>query len=172
MPLPRDRYAHRSIPDRKFHRRTCLSWLATLAPLSLALFAYERTLVPLYGAGLTRYALNKFVFTAVALAGLEFAHFSACLPLITLLSIAPSTSYWTAVHTARLGDPLWGLVVTHSVVIFPIVYGFARIAMDFEVGVFSFNEMRCMHGLPSFPSCVVGQCLIRRTGRSPFRSVW
>jgi hypothetical protein len=108
--------------------------LAVCIPLSLVVTAYERTLVPLYAEGPTRYFLNKAVLVAIVLATLpgfynvKLTTSNAMLLAAVLLSAAPTTSYWTAVLTARnLKDPVFGPLFTHLVVICPIVYVFANI---------------------------------------------
>ncbi|KAH9948365.1 S-adenosyl-L-methionine-dependent methyltransferase [Amylocystis lapponica] len=34
----------------------------------------------------------------------------------------PQSAYWVAVYTARAGDPVWGPVATHAVVILPVLF--------------------------------------------------
>ena len=122
---------------------TALAWLKypsrsliILTLLSLAVFTYERAVIPLYAAGPTRYLLNTIILASIGLAGLF--SISAKRTLFTtslLLACAPSTSYWVAVYTARMRDPLWGPAVTHIVVIAPIVILFTSFALEFDVSI-------------------------------------
>jgi hypothetical protein len=99
--------------------------------LSLVLFAYKRSLVPLYASVPTQYTLEKTVlFTTI---GVAFSPiwFSTNNILCggVLLAAAPSTAYWLAAITARMRDPLWGPMITHALVLVPIVYFFTTIAI-------------------------------------------
>jgi hypothetical protein len=120
---------------------TALAWLKypsrlliILTLLSLAIFAYERAVIPLYASGPTRYLLNTIILASIGLAGLFSISAKKTLFITSLLlACAPSTSHWVAVYTARMGDPLWGPAVTHVVVIAPIVILFINFALEFDV---------------------------------------
>jgi hypothetical protein len=104
--------------------------------VSLAIHTYERALVPLYASQPTRYLLNKVVFAAVACAAISSGRLSANKAYLLapiLLAVAPVTTYLVATRTARWRDPLWGPVVTHVLVVFPIVFAGMDFAATLEV---------------------------------------
>jgi hypothetical protein len=39
-----------------------------------------------------------------------------------LVASIPVTSYWTALYTGRMGNPGIGSLITHLVVLFPVIY--------------------------------------------------
>ncbi|EMD40933.1 hypothetical protein CERSUDRAFT_111514 [Gelatoporia subvermispora B] len=95
-----------------------------LVALSLVTFAYRRYLEPLYGSGPTNHHFTKVVWAA-CIAG----SFGPTLPILPatltaglLLLAMPNSAYWVAVYSGRLGDPVWGPVITHLVVIAPVLY--------------------------------------------------
>ncbi|KAH9938638.1 uncharacterized protein B0H18DRAFT_1112769 [Fomitopsis serialis] len=91
--------------------------------LSLAVFAYRRSLVPLYGTAPVEQHLSKIAWiaciigTVVPLMPLQ----SAVLTLGILLCAMPNTSYWGAVYTGRLHEAVWGVILTHLAVITPVM---------------------------------------------------
>lgn len=98
--------------------------IALLIGLSVATFAYERTLLPLYGGAATRHHLNKVVWGA-ALVGMftpTLPAWSAFFGTGVLLCAMPQTAFWAAVYTGRMGDPIWGPVFTHLSVLAPVLY--------------------------------------------------
>lgn len=95
--------------------------IGVLLGLSIATFAYERTLLPLYGAAATRHHLNKVIWGA-AIVGMfapSLPPWPAFVGTGTLLCIMPQTAYWAAVYTGRMGDAIWGPVITHLSVLAP-----------------------------------------------------
>jgi hypothetical protein len=103
---------------------------------SLAIFAYERTLVPLYGSEPTHFHINKVVLGALVASALVPARWSTDVAFLlgtALLSALPASAYWVAVHTSRWRDPLWGPVVTHLLLIAPVVYVLASIVKRLNV---------------------------------------
>lgn len=97
---------------------------STLSVLSLALFAYERSVEPLYGSTPTGFYLPHFILASIALA------FSA--PVLSVqtsqfifgisLCAVPITAHRVAVLTGRHGDATWGPIITHLLVLAPIFY--------------------------------------------------
>ncbi|TFY60680.1 hypothetical protein EVJ58_g4995 [Rhodofomes roseus] len=89
--------------------------------LSLTVFAYRRSLVPLYGTAPVELHLNKVGWVACIIGSviplMPLQH--ALLALGTLLCMMPNTSYWAAVYTGRLHEAVWGSVLTHLAVIAP-----------------------------------------------------
>lgn len=91
--------------------------------LSLNVFAYRRSLIPLYGTAPVEQHLNKISWLACAIGSL--------LPLIPLqyallalgvsLCAMPNSAYWVAALTGRLHEPIWGPVLTHLIVFAPIL---------------------------------------------------
>lgn len=98
--------------------------VAILVSLSLITFAYRRYLEPLYGSGPTNHHFSKIVWV-----GCIAGSFGPTLPILpaafaagVLLLALPNSAYWVAVYTARFGDPVWGPVITHILVIVPVLY--------------------------------------------------
>ncbi|EIW61205.1 uncharacterized protein TRAVEDRAFT_56579 [Trametes versicolor FP-101664 SS1] len=102
---------------------TRLSAIAILLGLSLATFTYKHSLEPLYGDAPVSLHLTKIVWAASILG--TFAPSvpisRATLGLGLLLYALPYSSYWVAAYTGRLGDPVWGPVATHLIVLLPIL---------------------------------------------------
>jgi hypothetical protein len=92
--------------------------------LSLVLFIYERALIPVYGSGPTTYTLKS----ATIIATLSTAAHPFKLSLIRnsllaalLFSSAPLATYWVAVFTSRWNRPILGPILTHFVVLVPLL---------------------------------------------------
>ena len=98
--------------------------LVVLTALSLVTFGYQHVLEPLYGSAPTQLHLNKIVWVACILGS-----FTATLPLLPmmlasgiLLTTMGYTSYWVAVYTGRMGDVILGPLITHLVVLAPVLF--------------------------------------------------
>lgn len=98
---------------------------ATVLVLSLALFAYERSIEPLYGSVPTAYYLAHVLYGACTVAYFAPAPSPALSQFIlgALLVAAPTTTYWVGLLTGRhVADPKWGPVATHLIVLAPIFF--------------------------------------------------
>lgn len=97
--------------------------VVVLLCLSLSVFAYRRSLTPLYGTAPTDHHFNKVVWAACIIG--SFAPIVPILPAVLaagiLLCLMPNTAYWVAVYTGRMGDPIWGPVATHMAIITPVL---------------------------------------------------
>lgn len=98
--------------------------LAIIAGLSITTHFYQRSIEPLYGTMATGQHTSKFIWAASILGILgpvppTWPSVGAAGALICAL---PVSSYWVAVYTARLGDPVIGALLTHLLVLFPAVY--------------------------------------------------
>lgn len=97
--------------------------VCTLLGLSLVVFTYRRSLTPLYGSVPTELHLNKVVWIACIIGSfaptvsISYAAFAAGV----LLCLMPNSAYWAAVYTGRMGDPVWGPVVVHIMVLLPVL---------------------------------------------------
>ncbi|KAJ6539617.1 spermine/spermidine synthase [Mycena capillaripes] len=104
-----------------------------LVALALVRFIYERALIPVYGSGPTTYTLDLAVLFAALVAA---AHPFKVSPNRTLLlggflfAAAPLTTYWVAVWTARWRKPILGPIVTHFVVLVPLVSALATFVVE------------------------------------------
>lgn len=93
---------------------------STISILSLALFAYERSVEPLYGSVPTCYYLLHVISVSTLISaftpalGVRLFGFS--------LFAAAITSYRIAALSARHCDSTWGPVITHSLVLAPVFY--------------------------------------------------
>lgn len=98
--------------------------LTIIATLSLAFFFYTRFLEPLYGSVPTNNYMDKLIWLPCLLgAYAPSPSLWSSLGLFgVLLSALPLSSYWVAALTARWGDPLIGPLVTHALVLIPVVY--------------------------------------------------
>lgn len=112
-----------------------LASIAVLVGLSIATFGYERALQPLYGSAATRYHLNKVVWVSciVGMFAPAPSMSKSMFAVGALLCAMPQTAYWAAVHTGRLGDPVWGPVITHLTVLLPVLYLGVKIVKELQV---------------------------------------
>ncbi|KAI0268186.1 hypothetical protein BC834DRAFT_952433 [Gloeopeniophorella convolvens] len=135
--------------------------LLVIASLSLVTFLYLRALDPLYGSIATNIHLDKVVW-AGTIAG-AFGPVPSPWPTLAifggLIAAIPVSSYWTALHTGRLGSPVSGAILTHAAVLFPVVYfGVSlvkRIVVIFE-GHSSENSMARFTILPACATSIIG----------------
>lgn len=54
--------------------------------------------------------------------------------LATLVQVTSHTSYWVSAFAARNGDPVLGPLVTHAIVLAPIIYLAVSLATSIDVG--------------------------------------
>ncbi|KAJ7044604.1 spermidine synthase [Mycena alexandri] len=110
-----------------------------LVTLSLVLSIYERALIPVYGSGPTTYTLTPAVFLATLVAAiLQLGGASSAQALLTggfLFAVAPLSTYWVSVWTSRWSWPILGPIVTHLLVLVPILSALAMIVVDLMVGL-------------------------------------
>ncbi|KAF7355544.1 Spermidine synthase [Mycena sanguinolenta] len=95
---------------------------AVLVALSLVLFVYERALIPLYGSGPR--TIDGAVLFATLVAAAHPIPVSLTRALLFggfIFAVAPPSTYWVAVWTARWGRAILGPLVTHSVVLVPML---------------------------------------------------
>ncbi|KAJ7167466.1 spermidine synthase [Mycena filopes] len=150
-----------------FGCRVGATW-TLLAALSFILSLYERALIPVYGAGPTSYTLTTAVGLATLLATiLQHNGVSSARALLfggLLLAAAPLSTYWVAVWTSRWGRPVLGPIVTHLVVLVPMLIALATIVADLTVGLAS----RRTNLSPSigFRSLAAVGCFVATTGLS------
>ncbi|PIL37308.1 hypothetical protein GSI_01001 [Ganoderma sinense ZZ0214-1] len=102
---------------------TRVAAIGVLLGLSLVTWAYQHALEPQYGSAPPALHLSKIIWSASILGSFAPAVplSRATLGLGLLLYALPNSSYWTAAYTARLGDPIWGPVATHLVVLLPVL---------------------------------------------------
>ncbi|KAJ8515347.1 hypothetical protein ONZ45_g7235 [Pleurotus djamor] len=107
--------------------------ILSIFPLALYLFAYERTLVPIYASVPTKYLLKKAFIASLGLAALvpvKLSKTKLLVGLSVLLAAAPKATYWVAVVTARRHEPIYGPAVTHLVTLAPVAYLVAGVASN------------------------------------------
>jgi hypothetical protein len=101
--------------------------------IPLVVFVYRRALVPLYGSGPTSTLLQEISFLGVANAAIlpvfSISNSALLLPAL-FLSLAPKATYMVAVMTSRRGDPVKGPIITHTVVLLPLISSLAAAVMD------------------------------------------
>ncbi|KAF8076632.1 spermidine synthase [Lyophyllum atratum] len=120
-PLKRDVSKPSSVPLLDAIAGAAISLLS----ISLVLFTYERALVPLYGSGPTTYLLNKIVLATIFISAVKPIEVSATrnwLYTAVALALAPNATYWVAVWTSRMKDPVVGPAITHASVLGPLVF--------------------------------------------------
>ncbi|RPD66995.1 hypothetical protein L226DRAFT_529389 [Lentinus tigrinus ALCF2SS1-7] len=102
---------------------TRVAAIGVLLGLSLVTWAYRRALEPQYGTAPASLHLGKVIWSASILGSfaptVPVGH--ATLGLAFLLYAMPSATYFVAAHTARIGDPIWGPVATHLIVLLPVL---------------------------------------------------
>jgi len=89
---------------------------------SFALLAYKRALTPLYSSvPASSYVLHAIIISSVlgSVAGVPTG--IAALAYGSLLAVAPNTTFYVGKYTGRWGDPVLGPIVTHTVVLVPIL---------------------------------------------------
>ena len=94
---------------------------------SFALSAYKRVLTPLYSSVPTNsYISHVSIISSILGSVVGVPTSLGALTYGSLLAAAPNTAYYVGRHTARWKDPTLGPVVTHAIVLAPIlVSGFA-----------------------------------------------
>ena len=100
------------------------AFAATIVPLSLVVFIYERALIPIYASEPTQHALDLVILAALCLSAFQpfaFTTSQKALACGLLLAIAPNATYWIPVWTARNRNPTWGPAISHSIVLLPLV---------------------------------------------------
>lgn len=109
--------------------------LVVLLGSSLATFAYLHLLQPLYGTAGRDLHLNKVVWAACIFGTLAptLPAWPALLAGGLLVTAMPWTSYYVAIYTGRMGDVVWGPVVTHLVVLAPVIYLTAALVKALQV---------------------------------------
>lgn len=115
--------------------KSSLSILAVSVALSLFTTAYENSVIPLFASVPTLKYLGYVVHTSTAFAIITPNLSSSRILLILgcLLLLAPHTSYWISVHAARFKDPIYSPLVTHALVLAPVVYFSVSLAMSVDV---------------------------------------
>jgi len=125
-----------------------------IASNSLITFLYALALDPLYGSIPVHLHLEKCVWTAT-IAG-AFGPVPSLRPSLAILgclvAAIPVSSYWTALYTGRIGNPLIGSSITHLVVLFPVIY----------FGVSLVKRMTVRTYVPSPPSWRAYSIVFRR----------
>lgn len=114
--------------------KSSLSILAVSVALSLFTTAYENSVIPLFASVPTLKYLGYVVHTSTAFAIItpNLSSSRILLILSCLLLLAPHTSYWISVHAARFKDPIYSPLVTHALVLAPVVYFSVSLAMSVD----------------------------------------
>jgi hypothetical protein len=110
--------------------------LTVLVASSLVLFVYERALIPVYGSGPSTYTLKSAALLATLAAATHPFKVSQTRTLLFggfLFAVAPLGTYWVAVRTARWDKPIVGPIVTHSVVLIPLLCALATFVAEINV---------------------------------------
>ncbi|EEB94279.1 hypothetical protein MPER_06930, partial [Moniliophthora perniciosa FA553] len=92
--------------------------LAAILLLSLGIFTYERTLIPIYASGPTNDYLHYYLALGLALAIYRRPKLSIAQKLLvsgTVLAFTPNATYYLAIWSARYRNPLWGPILVMSV---------------------------------------------------------
>lgn len=97
--------------------------IIVLLGVSVATYAYERALLPLYGSSATMHHMNKIVWVVCLLGAIipALPVWPAVLLGGVLLCAMPQTAYLAAVYTGHMGNPIWGPVLTHIGVVVPVM---------------------------------------------------
>ena len=130
--------------------------------LSLTVFAYRRSLIPLYGTAPVELHLYKISWVACIIGNLLplIPLQNAVLVLGALLCAMPNTSYWVAAYTGRLHDPVWGPVLTHLIVFTPLLALGVLIVRILQVSRPYTYSVDCAHPRPDCSTT-----LTKRRGR-------
>ncbi len=115
--------------------------IAAILPLALAIFAYERALIPIYASAPTSRVFNKIVLASLSLGFFQpwmFTVSQKAFACAVFLALAPNAAYWIPVWSARNRDPLWGPAVTHCAILLPLVATMSSFLQRSEVRVCDF----------------------------------
>lgn len=109
--------------------------LVVLVAASLTTLGYLHAIGPLYGTAAANQNLNKVVWAACILGSLAptLPAWPALLVGGILLAAMPWSAYWVAVLTGRMGDIIWGPVVTHLTVLAPVLVISAALVKALQV---------------------------------------
>ncbi|KAI0353003.1 hypothetical protein OH77DRAFT_1407713 [Trametes cingulata] len=129
--------------------------ILVLAGLSLVAYEYRRALEPLYGSAPTNLHLTKIVWASSILGSFapSIPISRATLALSLLLYALPHTSYWVAVYTGRLGDPVWGPIATHLIVLLPILSLGVAIVKALQEAPYSKEDLNAPQSSMTLPVC-------------------
>lgn len=111
--------------------------IVVLIGASIATYAYDRALLPLYGQAATQHHLNKIAWSICTIGTLtpSLPIWPCILAAGVWLCAMPQTTYWVAVYSGHLGDPIWGPVLTHLVVIAPLMFLATAVVKTVQVRV-------------------------------------
>jgi hypothetical protein len=111
-------------PKSQLYIALVIPILLLIASNSLVTFLYALALDPLYGSVPVHLHLEKVVWVAT-IAG-AFGPVPSLRPSLAILgcliALIPASSYWAALYTGRIGNPAIGSIITHLVVLFPVIY--------------------------------------------------
>ncbi|KAI0677382.1 hypothetical protein C8Q78DRAFT_1002534 [Trametes maxima] len=134
---------------------TRVASILVLLGLSLVAYGYKRALEPLYGTAAPNLHLPKIVWASCILG--SFAPSvpipRAALGLGLLLYALPHSSYWVAVYTARQGDPVWGPVATHLIVLLPILALGVAVVKALQEAPYSKDDPSAPQSAMTMPVC-------------------
>ena len=138
--------------------------ILVLLGLSLVTYAYKRALEPLYGSAATNQHLAKVVWASCILGSFapSVPISRATLGLGLLLYALPHSSYWSAVYTGRMGDPVWGTVATHLIVLLPILSLGVAIVKALQVGLISYRCRFVADVVPTHRKLPTGRMTLTR----------
>ena len=103
-------------------RSTGIGQVLVILSQSFALLAYKRALTPLYSSiPASSYIWYATVVSSVLGSVVEVPASVAALVYGSLLAAAPNTVFYVGKHTARWRDPVLGPIVTHALVLVPIL---------------------------------------------------
>ena len=150
-------------PKSHLHIALVIPILLLIASNSLVTFLYALALDPLYGSVPVHLHLEKIVWVAT-IAG-AFGPVPSLRPSLTILGCLiasiPASSYWAALHTGRIGDPAIGTIITHLVVLFPVLYVGVSIVKRIMVWIHGYSLVfltRRSHNLDDTRGSYIQQC--------------
>jgi len=105
---------------------------------SFALLAYKRALTPLYSSVPASSYISYVTIASSVLGSVVSVPTSvAALAYGSLLAAAPNTVHYVGKHTGRWRDPITGPIVTHVVVLVPILVSGVALLQSLHVRVHS-----------------------------------
>lgn len=126
VPIPSEELQRPQVeePKSQLYIALVIPILLLIASNSLVTFLYALALDPLYGSVPVHLHLEKIVWVAT-IAG-AFGPVPSLRPSLAILGCLvasiPASSYWAALYTGRIGNPAVGSIITHLVVLFPVIY--------------------------------------------------
>ena len=115
----------------------CIGQAIAILSQLLALLAYKRAITPLFSSvPASSYISYAQVASSVLGSAVGVPCSAAALAYGSLLAAAPNAAYYVGKYTGRWRDPVFGPIVTHTVVLVPILVSGVALMQSVQVPFF------------------------------------